>query len=58
MILREWNIVQRLEVPNSGITLEAGHTDYDNHNDEWFFKLNFSISKVNKDRSFISERNI
>ena len=44
----------KVEVPNSGITLEAGHTDYDNHNDEWFFKLNFSISKVNKDRSFIS----
>jgi adhesin/invasin len=44
----------KLEVPNSGLTVEAGHTDYDNHNDEWFFKLNFSISKVNKDRSFIS----
>jgi adhesin/invasin len=45
----------KLEVPNSGLTVEAGHTDYDNHNDEWFFKLNFSISKVNKDRSFISD---
>ena len=45
----------KLEVPNSGIIVEAGHTDYDNHNDEWFFKLNFSISKVNKDRSFISD---
>ena len=43
MILREWNIVQRLEVPNSGITLEAGHTDYDSHNDEWFFKLKFQL---------------
>ena len=45
----------KLEVPNSGLTVEAGHTNYDNHNDEWFFKLNFSISKVNKDRSFISD---
>lgn len=45
----------KLEVPNSGLTVETGHTDYDNHNDEWFFKLNFSISKVNKDRSFISD---
>jgi adhesin/invasin len=45
----------KLEVPNSGLTVEAGHTDYDNHNDEWFFKLNFSISNVNKDRSFISD---
>ena len=45
----------KLEVPNSGITLEAGHTDYNTHNDEWFFKLNFSISKVNKARSFISD---
>jgi adhesin/invasin len=45
----------KFEVSNSGLTVEAGHTDYDNHNDEWFFKLNFSISKVNKDRSFISD---
>ena len=45
----------KLEVPNSGIIVEAGHTDYDNHNDEWFFKLNFSLNKINKDISFISD---
>ena len=45
----------KLEVPNSGITVEAGHTDYDSHNDEWFFKLNFSLNKINKDRGFISD---
>jgi len=45
----------KLEVPNSGIIVEAGHTDYDNHNDEWFFRLNFSLNKINKDISFISD---
>ena len=45
----------KLEVPDSGITVEAGHTDYDNHNDEWFFKLNFSLNKINKDINFISD---
>ena len=45
----------KLEVPNSGITVEAGHTDYDSHNDEWFFKLKFSLNKINKDRAFIGD---
>ena len=44
-----------LEVPSSGLTLEVGHTDYADHNDEWFFKMKQSTNKVNKDRSFISD---
>jgi len=44
-----------LEVPSSGLTLELGHTDYADHNDEWFFKMKYSTNKINKDRSFISD---
>lgn len=44
----------KLEVPNSGLTFEIGHTDYDHHTDEWFFQLRFNTNKVNKDRKFIS----
>ena len=45
----------KLEVPNSGLTFEIGHTDYDHHTDEWFLQLRFSTNKVNKDREFISD---
>jgi len=44
----------KLEVPNSGLTLELGHTDFVDHNDEWSFQIKFSSNKINKDRPFIS----
>ena len=45
----------KIEIPSSGLTIEAGHTDYENHNDEWFAKLNYSLNKINKDRSLVSD---
>ena len=45
----------KVEVPNSGLTFELGHTNYDHHTDEWFLQLMFSTNKVNKDREFISD---
>lgn len=45
----------KLEVPNSGFTLELGHTDFVDHNDEWFFQFKYSSNKINKDRPFISD---
>jgi adhesin/invasin len=45
----------KVEVPNSGLIFELGHTNYDHHTDEWFLQLRFSTNKVNKDREFISD---
>jgi adhesin/invasin len=43
----------KIEVPNSGLTFHVGHTDYDHHTDEWFFKVNYSTNKINN-KSFVS----
>ena len=44
----------KLEVPNSGLTLELGHTDYDHHNDQSFINLRYSNSIKNPGKSLFS----
>ena len=42
------------KVPNSGLSFEIGHTDYDNHNDQSFINLRYSNSIKNPGKSLIS----
>ena len=42
------------KVPNSGLSFEIGHTDYDNHNDQSFINLRYSNSIKNPGTSLIS----
>ena len=44
----------QIKVPNSGLSLEIGHTDYDNHNDQSFINLKYSSNIKNKGYSFFS----
>lgn len=43
-----------LKIPNSGLTIELGHTDYDNHNDVSFLNIKFSSGKINPGTKFIT----
>ena len=47
----------RIGIPNSGMNIETGFIDYGNnsHEDQWFFKLTYNLSKMNADKSFISD---
>jgi len=42
------------KVPNSGLSFEIGHTDYDNHNDQSFINLRYSNSIKNPGTSLFS----
>jgi len=42
------------KVPNSGLSFEIGHTDYDNHNDQSFINLRYSNSIKNPGTSLLS----
>lgn len=44
----------KIKVPDSGVTLEIGHTNYDHHNDEWFIQLSFNNNQINRNVNFIS----
>ena len=46
----------QIKVPNSGLSFEIGHTDYDHHNDQSFINLKYSNSIKNPGTSlFTSE---
>ena len=47
----------RIGIPNSGMNIETGFIDYGNNSyeDQWFFKLTYNLSKMNADKSFISD---
>ena len=42
------------KVPNSGLSFEIGHTDYDHHNDQSFINLRYSNSIKNPGTSLLS----
>ena len=44
----------QIKVPNSGLSFEIGHTDYDNHNDQSFINLRYSNSIKNPGTSLFS----
>ena len=45
-------------IPNSGMNFEVGYKDYGNNSyeDQWFFGLTFSLSKMNPNTSFVSDK--
>ena len=47
----------RIGIPNTGMNIETGFIDYGNngYEDQWFFKLTYNLSKMNADKSFISD---
>ena len=47
----------KIEVPNSGLNLEIGFTDFGNssYEDQWFVNLSFSLNNINSNKSFISD---
>ena len=47
----------RIGIPNTGMNIETGFIDYGNngYEDQWFFKLTYNLSKMNTDKSFISD---
>ena len=44
----------KIGVPNFGIDVEFGFTDYTGSEDEWFFDLVYSFGKKTSDKSFIT----
>ncbi len=47
-------ISTQFKVPNSGLSFEIGHTDYDHHNDQSFINLRYSNSIKNPGTSLFS----
>ena len=47
-------ISTQFKVPNSGLSFEIGHTDYDHHNDQSFINFRYSNSIKNPGTSLIS----
>jgi adhesin/invasin len=45
-------------IPNSGVNFEVGYKEYGNnaYEDQWFFKLTYSLSKMNPNTSFVSDK--
>ena len=45
-------------IPNSGVNFEVGYKEYGNnaYEDQWFFNLTFSLSKMNPNTSFVSDK--
>ena len=46
----------QIKVPNSGLSFEIGHTDYDHHNDQSFINLRYSNSIKNPGTSLFSSK--
>jgi adhesin/invasin len=42
-------------VPGTGLRLTTGVKDYDNHDDNWFFKISLNLGAVNSNNRFISD---
>ena len=45
-------------IPNTGMNFEVGYKDYGNNSyeDQWFFGSTFSLSKMNPNTSFVSDK--
>jgi adhesin/invasin len=45
-------------IPNSGVNFEVGYKEYGNnaYEDQWFFNLTYSLSKMNPNTSFVSDK--
>ena len=43
-------------LPNSGLTLGVGRTDYSNHQDEWFFKISYSLNDLDRSQNLITNQ--
>jgi len=43
-------------VPNSGLTLGVGRTEYTDHQDEWFFKISYNLNDVNRSQNLINKQ--
>jgi adhesin/invasin len=43
-------------LPNFGLTLGVGQTDYSNHQDEWFFSLKYNFKDVDRSQSLINNQ--
>ena len=43
-------------LPNSGLTLGVGRTDYSNHQDEWFFKISYNLNDVDRSQNLINKQ--
>ena len=44
----------QLKIPNSGLSFEIGHTDYDNHTDQSFINIKYSNNVRNPGTSLFS----
>ena len=45
----------RLKIPNSGLSFEIGHTDYDNHTDQSFINIKYSKNERNPGTALFSK---
>ena len=47
----------KIGLPNSGLSFEVGYKDFGNNSyeDQWFFNLTFSLSKINPNTSFVTD---
>ena len=45
----------QLKIPNSGLSFEIGHTDYDNHTDQSFINIKYSNNERNPETSLFSD---
>ncbi len=47
----------KISLPNSGLSFEVGYKDFGNNSyeDQWFFNLTFSLSKINPNTSFVTD---
>ena len=44
-----------VKIPNSGLSFEIGHTDYDNHTDQSFINIKYSNNERNPGTSLLSD---
>ena len=45
----------QFKIPNSGLSFEIGHTDYDNHTDQSFINIKYSNNERNPETSLFSD---
>ena len=55
MTLKVLEYSTEIYVPGTGIRLTTGVKDYDNHKDNWFFKLSFNLGTVNSNEKFVRD---
>jgi len=43
-------------IPNSGLTLDVGRTEYTDYQDEWFFKISYNFNDVDRSQHLIKNQ--